>query len=149
MSKKSLSHLLEPSFRLYFLFLAAFVVAAVGAGEYLLAGIEGVIVLVLFLYFRRRTAEDRTEVLSYLENITDHMDAAAKDTMANAPLPMVIFRPESEEVIWSNSRVLQITGERDHMFDLKISDAVPGFDPRWLMEGKSQCPSEVTVGERR
>ena len=149
MSKKSLSHLLEPSFRLYFLFLAAFVVAAVGAGEYLLAGIEGVIVLVLFLYFRRRTAEDRKEVLSYLENITDHMDAAAKDTMANAPLPMVIFRPESEEVIWSNSRFLQITGERDHMFDLKISDAVPGFDPRWLMEGKSQCPSEVTVGERR
>ena len=71
MSKKSLSHLLEPSFRLYFLFLAAFVVAAVGAGEYLLAGIEGVIVLVLFLYFRRRTAEDRKEVLSYLENITD------------------------------------------------------------------------------
>ena len=149
MSKKSLSHLLEPSFRLYFLFLAAFVGAAVGAGEYLLAGIEGVIVLVLFLYFRRRTAEDRKEVLSYLENITDHMDAAAKDTMANAPLPMVIFRPESEEVIWSNSRFLQITGERDHMFDLKISDAVPGFDPRWLMEGKSQCPSEVTVGERR
>ena len=32
MHKKNLSHLLEPSFRLYFLFLAAFVVAAVGAG---------------------------------------------------------------------------------------------------------------------
>ena len=58
--------------------------------------------------------------------------------MVNAPLPMVIFQPETEEVIWSNDRFLQITGERDHLFDRKVTEAVPGFDPRWLMEGKTQ-----------
>ena len=69
--------------------------------------------------------------------------------MVNAPLPMVIFRPENDEVIWSNDRFLQITGERDHLFDTKISAAVPEFSSRWLMEGKTQCPTEVPVGNQR
>ena len=149
MHKKGLSHLLEPSFRLYFIFLAAFAIATAVVGKYTLAVVEGVIVLVLFLYFRQRNSVRRREILSYIENISTNIDIAAKDTMVNAPLPMVIFRPETEEVIWSNEHFLQITGERDHLFDLRISDAVPGFDPRWLMEGKSQCPTEITVRGRR
>ena len=77
------------------------------------------------------------------------MDTATKDTMVNAPLPMVIFRPENDEVIWSNDRFLQLTGEREHLFDTKITAAVPDFSSRWLMEGKTECPTEVRLGERR
>ncbi len=149
MHKKNLTHLLEPSFRLYFICLAAFAAATALASQYILAAVEGVLVLVLFLYFRHNSSARRKEILGYIENITCNMDVAAKDTMVNAPLPMVIFRPETEEVIWSNDRFLQITGERDHLFDRKITDAAPTFDPRWLMEGKTQCPSEVTLGARR
>ena len=149
MPKKGLSHLLEPSFRLYFCFLAAFALATALAGQYALACVEGVIVLVLVAYFRHSNRSRRREILNYIENISNNMDVAAKDTMVNAPLPMVIFRPETEEVIWSNDRFLQITGERDHLFDLRITEAAPGFDTRWLMEGKTQCPSEILLGERR
>ena len=77
------------------------------------------------------------------------MDTATKDTMVNAPLPMVIFRPESDEVIWTNDRFLQISGAREHMFDLKLTDAVPDFSSRWLMEGKTECPTEVRIDKRR
>lgn len=149
MRKKGLTHLLEPSSRLYFLFLAAFALATALAGHYTLAVAEGVVVLVLFLYFRSSIETRRKEILGYIENITYNMDVAAKDTMVNAPLPMVIFRPETEEVIWSNDKFLQITGERDHLFDRKITEAAPGFDPRWLMEGKTQFPGEITLDGRR
>ena len=149
MPKKGLSHLLEPSFRLYFCFLGAFALSTALAGQYALACVEGVIVLALLAYFRHSNKSRRREILSYIENISNNMDVAAKDTMVNAPLPMVIFRPETGEVIWSNERFLQITGERDHLFDLRITDAAPGFDPRWLMEGKTQCPTEVHLGQRR
>ncbi len=149
MPKKGLSHLLDPSFRLYFLFLAGFSVATALIGQFALAAVEGVIIVILFLYFRRNSATRRRELQRYMDSISDNMDIAAKDTMVNAPLPMVIFRPDTEEVIWSNEHFLHITGERDHLFDLRITDAVPGFDPRWLMEGKTQCPTEVTVGQRR
>lgn len=149
MRKKSIAHLLEPSFRLYFLFLAGFAFATALAGQYVLASVEGILVLLLLLYLRRNNEIRKREILSYIDNISSNMDVAAKDTMVNAPLPMVIFQPDTEEVIWSNDKFLQITGERDHLFDQKITEAVPGFNPRWLMEGKTQCPSEVLLGQSR
>ncbi|HJB57451.1 MAG TPA: DHH family phosphoesterase [Candidatus Flavonifractor intestinipullorum] len=148
MRKKKLSRLLEPGFQLYFACLAVFAVASALLSP-MLGAAEGVVILVLYAYFRRSNAKRQKEILKYIDNITCNMDVATKDTMINAPLPMVIFRPESDEVIWSNDRFLQISGEREHLFDTKLSAAVPGFSSRWLMEGKTECPSEVELGGRR
>ena len=148
MRKNKLSHLVEPSLRLYFLCLIVF--AAVTALFSLpAAAAELAVVVILYLYFRRSNALRQMEILKYIENVPCTMDSATKDTMVNAPLPMVIFRPENDEVIWSNDRFLQITGEREHLFDTKITAAVPDFSSRWLMEGKTECPTEVRIGERR
>ena len=148
MRKNKLTHLLEPSLRLYFVFLLLF--AAVSAlFSVVVAVIEAAVVAVLYLYFRRSNAQRQKEIIKYIESVTCNMDTATKDTMVNAPLPMVIFRPENDEVIWSNDRFLQLTGEREHLFDTKITAAVPDFSSRWLMEGKTECPTEVRLGERR
>ena len=148
MRKNKLTHLLEPSLRLYFVFLLLF--AAVSAlFSVAVAVIEAAVVAVLYLYFRRSNAQRQKEIIKYIESVTCNMDTATKDTMVNAPLPMVIFRPENDEVIWSNDRFLQLTGEREHLFDTKITAAVPDFSSRWLMEGKTECPTEVRIGERR
>ena len=109
MRKNKLSHLLEPSLRLYFLCLLVFAgVTALFSRPAALA--ELAVVLVLYLYFRRSNAHRQKEIIQYIESVTCNMDTATKDTMVNAPLPMVIFRPENDEVIWSNDRFLQITG---------------------------------------
>ena len=148
MRKNKLTHLLEPSLRLYFVFLLLF--AAVSAlFSVAVAVIEAAVVAVLYLYFRRSNAQRQKEIIKYIESVTCNMDTATKDTMVNAPLPMVIFRPENDEVIWSNDRFLQLTGEREHLFDTKLTAAVPDFSSRWLMEGKTECPTEVRLGERR
>ncbi|WP_297214500.1 DHH family phosphoesterase, partial [uncultured Flavonifractor sp.] len=148
MRKNKLSHLMEPSFRLYFVFLLLFALLS-ALFSVPMAAAELAVVVILYLYFRRSSAVRQKEILKYIENVTCNMDSATKDTMVNAPLPMVIFRPENDEVIWSNDRFLQITGERDHLFDTKITAAVPDFSSRWLMEGKTECPTEVRIGERR
>ena len=36
---------------------------------------------------------------------------------------------------------MKLSGDRDRVFDLKLSATVPGFDSRWLMEGK-ECQSK-------
>ena len=149
MRKKKLSHLLEPSLRLYFVCLVIFAVASAFCHNWVLAAAELIVVVLLYLYFRRSNAQRQKEILKYIENVTCNMDTATKDTMVNAPLPMVIFRPESDEVIWTNDRFLQISGAREHMFDLKLTDAVPDFSSRWLMEGKTECPTEVRIDKRR
>ena len=148
MRKNKLSHLVEPGLRLYFLCLIVFA-AVTALLSVPAAAAELAVVVILYLYFRRSNALRQKEILKYIENVTCNMDSATKDTMVNAPLPMVIFRPENDEVIWSNDRFLQITGEREHLFDTKITAAVPDFSSRWLMEGKTECPTEVRIGERR
>ena len=130
MRKNKLAHLLEPGMRLYFVFLLLFA-AASALFSVPIAVIEAAVVLVLYLYLRRTNAQRQREILKYIDSVTCNMDTATKDTMVNAPLPMVIFRPENDEVIWSNDRFLQITGEREHMFDTKITAAVSLVSNRW------------------
>ncbi|MEG0440785.1 MAG: DHH family phosphoesterase [Oscillospiraceae bacterium] len=148
MKKNKISRLLEPGLRLYFLCLVGFSIVSAFINPYLAAA-EAVVVIVLYLYFRRSNQKRQKEILKYIDSFTGNMDVAAKDTMVNSPLPMVIFRPDNDEVIWSNERFLHITGEREHLFDTKLSAAVPDFSSKWLMEGKTQCPEEVTVENRK
>jgi len=149
MHRKSLAHLLKPNLRLCLVGLALFALAAGLAGNWPLAGAEAAATLALAAYFRWNSTRQRRELLRYIDKITCNVDVAAKDTMLNAPLPMVLFRPENGEVIWSNDRFLHVIGEREHLFDRKLSDAVPDFSSRWLLEGKTECPTEVRVGARR
>ena len=142
MKNNKLGRLLEPSLGLY---LACMVLFALASALFSvpLAVLEGVIVVILYLYLRRSRSMRKREMLRYIESVTTNMDAASRDTMLNSPLPMVIFYPDTDEVVWSNERFLQLTDGRDHLFDTKLSAAVPGFDTRWLLEGKTECPGEV------
>ena len=135
--------------RLYFIVMLLFAVAAAVTQNFILAAVEVVITGAVYIYFRQSTAHRRKEILKYIDSVSYNVDAATKDTMLNAPLPMVIFRPDSDEVIWSNDRFLRLTGEREHLFDTKLSAAVPGFSAKWLLEGKHECPQEVVLGDRR
>ena len=145
---RKLARLFQPSFQLYFVCLVLF--ALISAFFSIpLAVVELAAILALAVYSRQHTNRCRREIARYLENVTGTVDTATKDTMANSPLPMIIFRPESDDIIWTNDRFLQLTGEREHLFDAKLSALIPGFDSRWLMEGKNECPTEVEYGSRR
>ena len=65
MRKNKLSHLLEPSLRLYFLCLLVFAgVTALFSRPAALA--ELAVVLVLYLYFRRSNAHRQKEIIQYI-----------------------------------------------------------------------------------
>lgn len=146
--KNKLSRLLEPSLGLYLFCLVCFAAASAFFSPPL-AVVEGLLVVILWLYLRRSRDIRKREMLRYIESVTTNMDVATRDTMLNSPLPMVIFHPDTDEVVWSNDRFLQLTDEGDHLFDTKLAAAVPSFDARWLMEGKTECPTDVHIGVRR
>lgn len=145
---RKLNKLLQPSFRLYFLCLIVFALLS-AAFSWPLAGVELAVVACLALYSREASRRRRREINKYLDSYTGNVETASKDTMVNSPLPMVLFRPESDDIIWTNDRFLQLTGQREHLYDAKLSALIPGFDVHWLMEGKSQCPGEVDYAGRR
>ena len=148
MKNNKLSRLLEPSLGLYLACLVLFALASALFSRPL-AIIELVVVVILYLYLRRSNSIRKREMLRYIESVTANMDVATRDTMINSPLPMVIFHPDTDEIIWSNERFLQLTDGREHLFDTSLSALVPGFDTRWLLEGKTVCPGEVVLDDRR
>ncbi len=151
MGKKSsvTSALAAPRFQLFFLCLLAFTAVTAGLGHYAVAVVEAAVVLLLCAVSYRAAGQQRREVIRYLEKLEGNMDEATRSGILDCPLPVVVFRPDTDEIIWSNRQFQELTGEKDRLFDLKLSDAVPGFDKRWLMEGKSAAPQEVEHGPRR
>lgn len=147
--KKNQNRALEPGFQLSFVFLALFAVVTALLGEYVLAVAEGAVALLCYLAYRQDNRRRKKAIVKFMNSLNGDMDVAAKDAMVNAPMPMVIFRPESGEIIWTNDRFLHLVGEREHLFDTKLDALVEGFSTRWLMEGKSVCPQEVYLGQRR
>jgi c-di-AMP phosphodiesterase-like protein len=145
---RKIAQLFQPSFQLYFVCLIAFALLSALYSP-LLAGVELIVVACLGLYNRQNNQRRRREISKYLESVTGTVDIATKDTMTNSPLPMIIFRPESDDIIWTNDRFLQMAGAQEHLFDAKLSALIPDFDTRWLMEGKNECPTEVSYMGRR
>ena len=148
MSNKKLSRLLEPNLKLYFFFMAVFAVATVSV-SIKLAAIEFAITAALYVYFTRSDKKRRQGVLQYIDSVTGSVDSASKSTLINSPLPVMVFRPDTGEIIWSNESFQQLAGVREHLFEMKLKDAAPEFPVQWLLEGRSECPERVVMNGRR
>ena len=148
MNNKKLSRLLEPNLKLYFLVMVAFsvVTATVSVKVGL---VEFATTLGLYVYFTRASQSRRQGILQYIDNLTGSVDTASKSTLINSPLPIMVFRPDTGEVIWSNENFLQLAGVREHLFEMKVEDAVPHLPVGWLLEGKTECPERVIMNSRR
>lgn len=143
--------LVEPSNRLYFVLLILFAASTLffGRYEFSLAAVQLCIVVLMYIYTRISGRKKGYEMLKYIESVTSDIDSATKDTLKNFPLPMVIFSLDRNEMLYANDSFLEVAGEREHSFSVSISDIVPNFSARWLMEGKNEYPDLVTLGNKR
>ena len=146
---KRFSRLIESGTRLTFVVMVLFAAISayfihwmVGAAELLLVGL-------LYLYYRRRTKRRAAEIRKYVENLAFSVDDASKHSMMNFPLPMVILRVDSGEIIWGNDSFGEASGQQENLFETHITDVLGGFDTRWIMEGKTVCPYDVEMGGRK
>ena len=106
---------------------------------------EVVLLIALFIYSKISGKRRQNEILEYIESVTFNVDAATKDTLLNMPLPMVIINMEDGKILWSNEGFLEITKDREHFFEVVITDVVPGFSQKWLFEGRDTCPDLIAM----
>ena len=148
MSNKKLSRLLEPNLKFYFAVMLLFALAAIPV-NWQLALAEGTLTVLLYFYFRQSNQKRRQGVLQYIDSVTGSVDTASKSTLINSPLPTLVFRPDTGEIIWSNESFLQLAGVREHLFEMRLSEAVPELQVQWLLSGKQESPERVTLNNRR
>lgn len=145
---KKLARLLEPDFKLIFAMLIIFV-AVTCYFSIPAAAIEGVLVLLVFTLYRRKAKKRGNSIKRYVENLAFQVDNASKNTIVNFPLPMVILRLDTGEIVWENQGFEAAAGGFSRLFNAHITEIVPGFDTRWITEGKNCCPFDVQMGDKK
>jgi len=148
MSNKKLSRLLEPNTKLFVACMGLFAVFSFTVSP-MLGLLQGAVTALLFFYSRQLSRKRKQNVLQYIDAVTGSVDSASKSTLVNSPLPTMVFRPDAGEIIWSNEAFLQLAGVREHLFEMKLEDAVPEFPVAWLLEGRQECPQRVLLNNRR
>ena len=143
------NRLSDPGLGILLLFLAAFAAATFYSGKVLLAAAEAAVFVILTVYSILAHRARRRQLQEYTESLVYHAEGARNSTLTNFPLPMAVFRLEDSNVVWGNEMFFSIFGVTVKRLDTRMSDLVPGFSGKWLLEGREQYPSLVEVGGRK
>ena len=140
-NESKLQRALMPNSRMFLLFLILFAVITFFFSDRLWLSIcEGVIILLLIIYSVIMRARKRRTLERYIESVTYDTESARNNTLQNFPLPMAVFRPADSQVIWANQNFFDLCGRHKPTVDMRITDVIPEFSGRWLLEGNTQCP---------
>ena len=145
---KKISKLYQPSIRLYLLILALFAAAAYFFDERL-AMAEAVVVALLALYAVVGKRKRQKKLQSFIETVTYNAESATNNTLLNFPLPMAVFRLSDSGIVWGNQPFWAICGYSKPTLEGNLSQLVPSFSGKWLMEGKNQMPELLEVAGRK
>ena len=144
---KKLTNVLRTNVTLYFICLVLFALAAIPFDVRLAIG-EGAAAVLLLIIARRRSRSVQQSMRQYMDRFTGGMDSARSSNMLFAPLPMMVFDADTQAVVWCNDGFLELTEQKEGVFDAHLNAVVPSFSVRWLLEGKNECPENVVWNHR-
>ena len=145
MSKK-LSRLINPGMGLYFWVMLSFALAALLLNQYLLAAVEALVILLLFISYSILRKSRRRQLLRYIESNPNTLESVNR---GETPFPTAVIRMGDGGIIWVNDQFVNITGFSDAATEQFLSDVLPGFKTDWLTDRKTEAPYDVTMGGHR
>ena len=131
---------------LYFWVMLSFCLATLLFGQYFLALVEGIVVLLLFVsYMIYRKVRSR-QLLRFLQESANTIESTSR---GNSPFPAVMIRLADKGIVWNNDQFAAITGLSDSLMERQLSDVLPDFKTDWLTDRKTEAPYDVTISGRR
>ena len=143
-----LRKLVQTNMVLYILLLLVFAGLTARLSPLLAAG-EVAAALLVWYVSRRRNKVMQQQLHQYVERISGGADTAKTSNMLFAPMPMMVFNPDSEDVLWANDLFAELPGVGEDIYESRVRDVVKGFETHWLMEGKPEYPGVFTWNDRR
>ena len=144
---KRIARLLRTNITIFSLCLVLFALAAIPFDVRLAIG-EGVAAVAFFLLGRRRSKATQQSLRQYIQRFYGGMDSARSSNMLFTPLPMMVFDLASEDILWSSESFLQLTEQREGIFDAHLETVFPNISFHWLLEGKTEAPETVVWNHR-
>lgn len=105
--------------------------------------------LAVWYISRRRSKVVQQQLHQYVERIAGGADTAKNSNMLFAPMPMMVFNPENDDVLWANDLFTDLPGVGKDIFESRVRDVVEDFETHWILEGKSEFPGLFTWNGRR
>lgn len=105
--------------------------------------------LAVWYISHRRSKVVQQQLHQYVERIAGGADTAKNSNMLFAPMPMMVFNPENDDVLWANDLFTDLPGVGKDIFESRVRDVVEGFETHWILEGKSEFPGLFTWNGRR
>ena len=143
-----LRKLVQTNMVLYILLLLVFAGLTARLSPLLAAG-EVAAALLVWYVSRRRNKVMQQQLHQYVERISGGADTAKTSNMLFAPMPMMVFNPDSEDVLWANDLFAELPGVGENIYESRVRDVVKDFETHWLMEGKPEYPGIFTWNDRR
>lgn len=104
--------------------------------------------LAVWYISHRRSKVVQQQLHQYVERIAGGADTAKNSNMLFAPMPMMVFNPENDDVLWANDLFTDLPGAGKDIFESRVRDVVEGFETHWILEGKSEFPGLFTWNGR-
>ena len=92
------------------------------------------VALLLFLFYILVIRKHHGSLSEFIDNIRFHAETATKDSLINAPMPVVIFTPTGR-VLWSNER-FDVLFDQPYLFDLPFDTVFPNQSKEILLQKK-------------
>lgn len=105
--------------------------------------------LAVWYISHRRSKVVQQQLHQYVERIAGGADTAKNSNMLFAPMPMMVFNPENDDVLWANDLFTDLPGVGKDIFESRVRDVAEGFETHWILEGKSEFPGLFTWNGRR
>ena len=143
---RKLGRLLEPGLEVFFGVMLVFAFASLVAGAGWLALVELVATGVLFANYYFGKSKRRRELEAFIQSATNTLGTTDG---GRTPFPMALVRMGDGDMIWANNAFMDLSGFREKMHKQNITDLMPDFTMDWLLAGKREYPTDVTVNGRR
>ncbi len=117
--------------------------------EMYLALAEAAAAVILFVVSRVSERRRQRELKKYIETVAYETEEARNSTVMSFPLPMVTYMLDSGRIVWGNQEFFTLCGKNRPQIGAYMSDLIPAYDGKWILEGKKRCPTLVESNERR
>ena len=143
---KKLGRLLQPAMGGYLIVMLGFALGAALFENYILAGIELAVIMVVLILYRLGRTRRRRKLQDFLQKHLDEMNGIEG---TKTPFPILALRLADGGVVYANDGFIKLSGFQDTMAEVNINDVLPGFTTDWLTSGKTEYAYDVTIAGRR
>lgn len=133
---------------IYLFVILLFAILSFVVGKIYLGILELVLFFGLVIFDYLRKSKKNKQILAYMQNLTYHVDTAAKDSLLYFPMPMTILRVDGR-ITWYNNSFRELFISKERFGDLRIQDFIPDINWFEIIKGTQGIHEDIFVGNRR